>query len=111
MQVRYSDSALEVWAPAKLNLFLEVLARRADGFHEIETLRCPIGLYDTLRFRPDASGRVSLTCRWAEGGGKHGASHQETLPEGTANTVVRACELLRRRAGVSLGAQLTLVKR
>jgi 4-diphosphocytidyl-2-C-methyl-D-erythritol kinase len=72
---------------------------------------CPISLYDTLRFRPDTSGRVSLTCRWTGGGGEHGASHQENLPEGTANTVVRACELLRRRAGVSLGAQVTLVKR
>jgi 4-diphosphocytidyl-2-C-methyl-D-erythritol kinase len=111
MQVRSTDSGWEVWAPAKLNLFLEVLFRRDDGFHELETLMCPIDLYDTLRFRPDASGCVSLTCRWAEGGGKHGASHLETLPEGTANTVVRACELLRRRAGSSLGAQLTLVKR
>jgi 4-diphosphocytidyl-2-C-methyl-D-erythritol kinase len=111
MRVRSTDSGLEIWAPAKLNLFLEVLARRDDGFHEIETLMCPIGLYDTLHFRPVASGRVSLTCHRAGGAGEHGASHQETLPEGTANTVVRACELLRRRAGVSLGAELVLVKR
>jgi 4-diphosphocytidyl-2-C-methyl-D-erythritol kinase len=110
MHVRKTDSGLEVWAPAKLNLFLEVLARRDDGFHEIETLMCPINLYDTLYFCPDPSGRVSLTCRWA-GAGEHGAPEQETLPEGTANTVVRACELLRRRAGVSLGARLDLVKR
>ena len=86
MQVRYRDSGWEVWAPAKLNLFLEVLARRDDGFHEIETLMCPIGLYDTLHFRPDASGHVSLTVCWAGGVGKHGAFHEETLPEGTANT-------------------------
>ncbi len=110
MHVRKTDSGLEVWAPAKLNLFLEVLARRDDGFHEIETLMCPINLYDTLYFCPDPSGRVSLTCRWAVAG-EQGAPEQETLPEGTANTVVRACELLRRRAGVSLGARLNLVKR
>jgi 4-diphosphocytidyl-2-C-methyl-D-erythritol kinase len=109
MQVRTTDSGLEVWAPAKLNLFLEVLARRDDGFHEIETLMCPIDLYDTLYFCPDPSGRVSLTCRWAIG--EHGASELETLPEGTANTVVRACELLRRRAKVSQGARLELLKR
>lgn len=111
MRVRSADSGLEIWAPAKLNLFLEVLARRDDGFHEIETLMCPIGLYDTLHFRPNRSGHVSLTSRWAGGAGEHGASQQETLPEGTANTVVRACELLRRRAGDVLGADVTLFKR
>lgn len=111
MQVRSADSGLEIWAPAKLNLFLEVLARRDDGFHEIETLMCPIGLYDTLHFRPNRSGHVCLTSRWAGGAGEHGASQQETLPEGTANTVVRACELLRRRTGEALGADVTLVKR
>ncbi len=111
MQVRSTDSGWEVWAPAKLNLFLEVLARRNDGFHEIETLMCPIDLYDTLHFQPRASGPVSLSCRWAGGGGEHGASPQETLPEGTANTVVRACELLRARAGVTQGADVQLVKR
>jgi 4-diphosphocytidyl-2-C-methyl-D-erythritol kinase len=110
MQVRNTDSGLEVWAPAKLNLFLEVLSRRDDGFHEIESLMCPVDLYDTLYFCPDPSGRVSLTCRWASAR-EHGAPAMETLPEGTANTVVRSCELLRRRAGVSVGARLELVKR
>ncbi len=41
MFVRGSDSDWEVRAPAKINLFFEVLARRADGFHEIETLMLP----------------------------------------------------------------------
>jgi 4-diphosphocytidyl-2-C-methyl-D-erythritol kinase len=34
--------------PAKLNLFLEVLARRPDGYHELSTVMAPVGLYDTL---------------------------------------------------------------
>ena len=39
-----------VLAPAKLNLFLEVLGRRADGFHEIETLMVAVTLFDTIYF-------------------------------------------------------------
>jgi len=34
--------------PAKLNLFLEVLGRRPDGYHELSTVMAPVGLYDTL---------------------------------------------------------------
>jgi 4-diphosphocytidyl-2-C-methyl-D-erythritol kinase len=39
-----------VRAPAKVNLFLEVLAKRADGYHEIATLIVAVSLYDTLEF-------------------------------------------------------------
>lgn len=37
--------------PAKLNLFLEVLGRRPDGYHELSTVMAPIGIYDTLTVR------------------------------------------------------------
>jgi 4-diphosphocytidyl-2-C-methyl-D-erythritol kinase len=40
---------MEIRAPAKINLFLEVLRRREDGYHELRTLMCCIGLYDTLK--------------------------------------------------------------
>ena len=42
--------SVRVWAPAKLNLFLEILDRRADGYHEIETLMVAIGICDTIDF-------------------------------------------------------------
>ncbi len=41
---------LRVWAPAKVNLFFEVLFKRDDGFHEIQTVATPIGLCDELEF-------------------------------------------------------------
>lgn len=50
MRVHRSAVELVIQAPAKLNLFFEVLAKRNDGYHEIETLMCPIDLYDTLYF-------------------------------------------------------------
>src|SRR5438046_39740 len=46
---RYRDG-VRLWAPAKVNLHLEVLAKRSDGYHELETLMVAVSLYDTLEF-------------------------------------------------------------
>jgi 4-diphosphocytidyl-2-C-methyl-D-erythritol kinase len=130
--VRQGSVGCEVLAPAKLNLFLEVLARRPDGFHEIETLMVPIDLFDSLSVRNDPGGTVRLTCDWAAGlrkakppcgsarpddaaapddSGRPPVAEWEKLPEGSDNIAVRAVELLRRRAGVQSGAVLQLTKR
>ena len=50
MLLRQQGRTLVVHTPAKLNLFLEVLGKRTDGYHELETLMVSVGLYDTLRF-------------------------------------------------------------
>lgn len=106
-------------APAKLNLFLEVCERRDDGFHEIETLMIPVSLWDTLVLRSapaDASAGstsppIGFTLRsqasWSAGAGRP----QREVPGDATNLVVRAVELLRERAGIAEGAEITLVKR
>jgi 4-diphosphocytidyl-2-C-methyl-D-erythritol kinase len=116
--VRTIAGGVEVLAPAKVNLFLEVLARRDDGFHEIETLMVPIRLYDTLRFLNDEAGDLTLRCQWASGLGKRAGPQQftdssvwERLPEGNDNVAMQAVELLRRRARIGAGATLDLTKR
>ena len=104
MQVHRSAVEIVVQTPAKLNLFFEVLAKRADGYHEIETLMCPIDLYDTLYFKEDPSGELALACQWATTlGGPAGAGF-DAVPCGPENLVMRAVELLRRRAGVAPGS-------
>ena len=50
MQIHRNAVEIVIHTPAKLNLFFEVLGKRSDGYHEIETLMCPIGWYDTLCF-------------------------------------------------------------
>jgi 4-diphosphocytidyl-2-C-methyl-D-erythritol kinase len=52
---------MEIQAPAKINLFLRVVARRSDGYHDLNTLMCCIGLHDTLRIEVGGD-RYTLIC-------------------------------------------------
>ncbi|OWK35990.1 4-(cytidine 5'-diphospho)-2-C-methyl-D-erythritol kinase [Fimbriiglobus ruber] len=88
-----------VWAPAKVNLHLEILGKRADGYHAVETLILAIDLFDTLEVRDDPSGRLTLAC------------DPPGLPTGPANLVYRAADALRRATGTTRGAAMRLVKR
>lgn len=105
-----------VHAPAKINLFFEVLGKRRDGFHEIETLMTPIGLFDTLSFEEDSPGQIRFECRSVGRecplpSGADAAAAPGSLPAGEGNLVVRAITLFRRLAGVRRGARVRLVKR
>ncbi len=113
MQVHRWAADIVVHTPAKVNLFFEVLKRRNDGYHEIETLMCPVDLYDTFYFRDEPNGRLDLTCERMLGSGGYGLddSVDGGLPRARDNLAWRAVDLLRRRAGVESGATLRLVKR
>ncbi len=89
-----------VTAPAKINLHLEVLGLRPDGFHELAMVMQTIDLADTLHFATTADGVISLSCDRAD------------LPTDGSNLIVKAGELLKARSGFSeLGARITLEKR
>jgi 4-diphosphocytidyl-2-C-methyl-D-erythritol kinase len=121
VQIRRGATGIEVLAPAKVNLFFEVLNRRDDGFHEIETLMAPIDVYDTLVLESAPPGKVSLVTRWATGlllpsatvpaGEVSAADVFGNLPFGEENLAVRAIRLLAQRAGIDCGAKLQLIKR
>ena len=111
MHLYASGVGVVVQAPAKLNLFFEVLGKREDGYHEVETLVTPIDLYDTLYVAPEEGERVSFSCHRVCGLWGADGTWADHLPDGADNLVVRAVELLRRRAGVRTGARLHLVKR
>jgi 4-diphosphocytidyl-2-C-methyl-D-erythritol kinase len=92
--------ALVVAAPAKLNLFLEILRKRPDGYHDLESLMLAVDLYDTLEIRSQPRGEITLTC------------DPSSLSTGPDNLVFKAAEAM--RAHVSqphLGASIRLVKR
>ena len=83
---------------AKLNLFLEVVSRRPDGYHDIETVFQTVGLYDELTFAPDRDGIV------LEG-------TPVDVPPGQENIVLRAAKKLADRYAVGQGVRIALDKR
>ena len=85
-------------APAKLNLFLHVTGRRADGYHELQTLFQLIDLNDTLGIEVRPDGEISRTL------GPAGVP-----PE--ADLTVRAARALQAATGTALGATLEVHKR
>lgn len=84
-------------APAKINLGLHVRRRRADGFHEVETVLLPIGWADRLTAAPGEA--LTLTCS------------DPALPTDDGNLVVRAARALAAWAGRPPRAALHLDKR
>ncbi len=85
-------------APAKLNLMLHIVGRRADGYHELQTLFQFLDHGDELGFRLRADGEIRLHTALP------GVDHE-------SNLIVRAARLLQRASGCSLGADITLLKR
>jgi 4-diphosphocytidyl-2-C-methyl-D-erythritol kinase len=95
----------EVAAPAKLNLYLEVLGKRSDGFHELETLMVPVRLCDTLRWTPQPStSGVSLSI--------HQVGPDRSAKLNTeGNLVTLAAGLIARHAGIKPHGLFQLTKR
>jgi 4-diphosphocytidyl-2-C-methyl-D-erythritol kinase len=90
--------ALEKHSPCKVNLLLNILGRRSDGFHELETVMHPVSVYDRLTFQRAASG-IQLTCS------------EPTLPTDSRNLVYRAAEAFLKTANINDGVILHLEKR
>ncbi|MDP9242339.1 MAG: 4-(cytidine 5'-diphospho)-2-C-methyl-D-erythritol kinase [Actinomycetota bacterium] len=87
-------------AHAKLNVFLRVERRRADGYHEIESLVLPISLADRVAVRRSPALRLDV-----EGGGASG------VPTGPANLALLAALALAERCEEPGGAEITIRKR
>ena len=97
-------------APAKLNLFLRVVRRRDDGFHDLETVMTAINLFDTLQFESCDTSEISLRVVMSSSRNSQ-SSPVEAIPTGPDNLVLRAACLLREYAGATQGARITLIKR
>jgi 4-diphosphocytidyl-2-C-methyl-D-erythritol kinase len=88
---------LTLFSPAKINLFLRILGKRPDGFHELASLFQTIGVGDTLRFKFAIEDR--LTC-----------TDPSLLCDGS-NLIMRAVQLFRRKTGLKDAVDIHLVKK
>jgi 4-diphosphocytidyl-2-C-methyl-D-erythritol kinase len=88
-----------VSAPAKLNLHLQVMGKRDDGYHELRTLYQSIDLMDQVRGSVRMDGKIILR-----------TVPEGSVPAGGGNLVVGAATALRERFGTHLGAELELRK-
>ncbi|HEX8778580.1 MAG TPA: 4-(cytidine 5'-diphospho)-2-C-methyl-D-erythritol kinase, partial [Rhodanobacter sp.] len=94
-----SPSGWTRWpAPAKLNLFLRITGRRADGYHELQTVFRLLDWGDELRLRVREDGTIRRLTEVP------GVPAQDDL-------AVRAARLLQERSGTALGAEIEIAKR
>lgn len=85
-------------APAKINLWLRVLGRREDGFHEIESLFLPLNLADTIELERTEGREVVFQC------------DDPSLPADGDNLVLKAAALFRKATGHEQGVRISLRK-
>jgi len=90
--------ALEKSSPCKVNLLLNILGRRADGFHELETVMHPVNVCDTITFARGSDG-VQLTCS------------DPALPVDSRNLVHRAAKAFLHATQIPEGVRIHLDKR
>ena len=91
-------SQLTVFSPAKINLFLRITGKRADGHHELETVMLPLDFGDQLVLQLRKTS-ITLEC------------DNPNLPVDDTNLALRAAKLLAEAAGVEKGVKISLQKR
>jgi len=89
---------VELKSPCKVNLILNILGKRPDGFHELETVMHPVKIFDVLTFERISSG-IDLTCDNA------------ALPTDSRNLVHRAATAFVEEAKITDGVKIHLAKR
>ncbi|GEN34575.1 4-(cytidine 5'-diphospho)-2-C-methyl-D-erythritol kinase [Aneurinibacillus danicus] len=93
-----NDACLMVKAPAKINLTLDVLAKRPDGYHEIEMVMTTIDLADRLTIYRRSEDKITLDCTVSY------------LPLDQRNHVYQAARLVKERYGVTEGVHIHIDK-
>ena len=94
-----SISTITLPAFAKINLTLRVLAKRADGYHDLDTIFQTVSLHDTIELSLIDQPHLILSC------------NDRSLPLGEDNLVIRAAQALQDRFSSSKGARIHLEKR
>jgi 4-diphosphocytidyl-2-C-methyl-D-erythritol kinase len=98
------NETIQISAPAKVNLFLEVLGKRPDGYHDLRSLVVPVSLCDEVTLCEGPG--LEVVCE--EGGLPDG--NAVMLPESDNNLAMRAAKLLQGKTGLAKGARIKIRK-
>lgn len=88
---------IKISAPAKINLYLEIKEKRADGYHNLESIMQTVGLYDEITVE-DARGGILLDC------------DNPALPSDGSNIAYKAAAAVRDKFSIKKGVKITLKK-
>jgi len=88
----------QIDSPAKINLFLHVTGKRTDGYHDLITLMCPVGLYDRITLTFNAK-QTRISCRHPQ------------VPENETNLIIRASRLFFKTLAVDQEIDFVLDKK
>ena len=97
-----NGAGLVLRAPAKINLYLEVLGRRDNGYHDIRTVMAPISLYDTVTLKPIPHGVETV---W-----ENGREDDHSLVRSEDNLTTKAAHLMKDLTGHPGGMRIHLKK-
>jgi len=92
-------SYLEIPAYAKINLSLDVICRREDGYHELRTIMQTVSLHDTICLDTSLEAGIRLECGDCR------------VPEDMTNTAWRAAKLVMDKFGIKSGLRIRIIKR
>jgi 4-diphosphocytidyl-2-C-methyl-D-erythritol kinase len=90
---------LHILSPAKINLRLEILKKRPDGYHEIKTIFQKVSLYDDITISRIAQDNISISV------------DDPSVPSDTSNLAYKAATLLMRDQKIAAGLAITIKKR
>ncbi|MDE0292488.1 MAG: 4-(cytidine 5'-diphospho)-2-C-methyl-D-erythritol kinase [Candidatus Dadabacteria bacterium] len=91
-------SFVKLLSPAKVNLFLRVLRKRSDGYHELQSVLQPVSLFDEISLSVELGKGSGLSCSGRE------------MPSGKDNLAVAACHLYLERAGIQRKVSIAVKK-
>ena len=90
---------LTIYAPAKINLALKIIRRRADGYHDIQSILQKVSLYDTLSFKLSSHQGITVT------------TDDPSIPTDSSNLAYRAADLLLKQQKITPGISIHIKKR
>jgi len=98
MNLKISEEQMILKAPAKINLYLEIINKRPDGYHNIESIMHTVSLFDTLKFSLNQNSLIELTCS------------DKSLPADSTNLVYKTAKKMQDKFAVKSGIKIHLEK-